>query len=110
MGVPISNLRPRRKLKTVVIAAVLVSKLGSIAGGTQRIIKDSTEEISDSNKGGEKSKNEDIMNGRDECSICERYVKPISYISPCQICSHKLHLSCATMKGWCCPTCYKDPL
>jgi hypothetical protein len=110
MAVPISNLRPGRKLKAVVIAAVWFFKLGYVAGGTQRIIKDSTEEISESNKGGEKSKNEDIMNGRDECSICEKYVKPISYTSPCQICSHKLHLSCATMKGWCCPTCHKDPL
>ena len=110
MGVPISNPRPGRKLKTLVIAAAWLSKLGAVAGGTERIIKDSTEEISDSNEGGEKSKNEDIMNGRDECSICEKYVKPISYTWPCQICSRILHLSCAEMKDWRCPTCHKDPL
>lgn len=109
MSVPIPSPRPGRKLKTVVIAAAWVSKLGCVAGGTERIIKDSTEEIIDSNEGGEKSENEDIMN-RDECSICERYVKPMSYTVPCQICSRILHLSCAEMKDWCCPTCHKDPL
>jgi hypothetical protein len=110
MGVPIPNLRLGRKLKTVVIAAAWLSKLGSVARGTERIIKDPTEQISDSNEGGEKSKNEDITNGRDECSICEKYVKPISYTCPCQICSCILHLSCAEMKDWRCPTCHKDPL
>ena len=110
MGVPIPNLRPGRKLKTVIIAAAWLSKLGFIAGGTERIIKDSTEEIDDSNKGGEKSKNEDIMNERDECSICEKYVKPVSFTWDCQICSRVLHLDCAVKNDRRCPTCPKDPL
>jgi hypothetical protein len=110
MGVPTPNLRLGRKLKTVFIAAVWFSKLGSVAGGAERIIKDPTAEISDSNEGGEKSKDVDIMNGRDECSICEKYVKPFSYTCPCQICSCILHLSCAETKDWHCPTCHKDPL
>jgi hypothetical protein len=110
MGVPPPNLPLGRKLKTVFIAAVWFSKLGSVAGGTERIIKDPIKEISDSNEGGEKSKNEDIINGRDECSICEKYVKPFSYTRPCQICSCILHLSCTEMKDWRCPTCYKYPL
>jgi hypothetical protein len=58
-----------------------LSKLGSVAGGSEHIIKDSTEEISDSNEGGEKSRNEDIMNGRYECFICEKYAKPVSYMA-----------------------------
>jgi hypothetical protein len=96
--VPILNLRLGRKLKTVVIVAAWLSKLGSVAGKTKRIIKDPIEEISDSNKGGEKSKNKDIINRRDEYSICKKYVKLISYTCPCQICNCILYLSCAKMK------------
>jgi hypothetical protein len=77
--VPIPNRRPGQKLKTVVIAAASLSNLRSVAGGTERIIKDSTEEISDSNEGGEKSKNKDIINKHQECPICEKCVKPVSF-------------------------------
>ncbi|KAF4634590.1 hypothetical protein G7Y89_g3516 [Cudoniella acicularis] len=69
IGVPIPNRRPGRKLKTVVIVVASLSNLRSVAGRTERIIKDSTEEISDSNEGGEKSKNEDIINRHQECPI-----------------------------------------
>src|ERR1035438_6387297 len=110
MGVPIPNLRLGRKLKTVVIAATWLSTLGSVAGGTERIVKDSTEEISDSNEGGEKSKNEDIINGHHECPICEKYIKTVSITRNCKICNCVLHLSCAAMKDWRCPPCHKDPL
>ncbi|KAF4628696.1 hypothetical protein G7Y89_g9457 [Cudoniella acicularis] len=85
IGVPIPNLRLGRKLKTVVIVVAWLSKLGSVARKTKRIIKDPTEEISDSNEGDKKSKNKDIINRRDEYSIYKKYVKPISYIYPYQI-------------------------
>jgi hypothetical protein len=110
MSVPTPNLRLRRKLKRVRIAAAWLSKLGSVTGRTERIIKDPTEEISDSNEGGEKSKNEDIMNGHHECPICEKYVKTVSIARNCEICNRVLHLSCAAMKDWRCPPCHKDPL
>ncbi|KAH8792212.1 hypothetical protein F5882DRAFT_376769 [Hyaloscypha sp. PMI_1271] len=79
------------------------SYIRSVAGGTERIIKDSTEEITNSNEGGERSKNEDIMNGHHECPICEKFVKPVSLIWTCKICKRVLHLSCAAMEDWRCP-------
>jgi hypothetical protein len=108
--VPISNLWLGRKLKTVIIAATWLSKLGFIASGTEYIIKDSTKEISDSNKGGEKSKNKDIINGYYKYLICEKYVKIVSIIWNYEIYNYILYLSYTAIKDWRCPLCYKDPL
>jgi hypothetical protein len=60
MGASIPNPRPVRRLRTLLVVVAGLSKLGSVAGGTERIISDSTEEISDSNEPlspGEKSRN-----------------------------------------------------
>jgi hypothetical protein len=57
---PIPNPSPARRLKTLLVAVAGFSKLGSVAGGTKRIIIDSTKKISDSNEPlspGEKSRN-----------------------------------------------------
>lgn len=62
---------------------------------------------------------EDIKQGRYECLICNKYIRPVSYIWSCQICCCVLHLSCIkkwlevelsseeldTMEDWHCPAC-----
>lgn len=61
MGVPISNSQRVPKLRTLFVAVAGLSRLGSVAGGTERIINDSIEEISNSNEPlspGERSKND----------------------------------------------------
>lgn len=37
---------------------------------------------------------EDIRNGRYECFICKKSIRPVSQIRSCQICLRVLHLSC----------------
>jgi hypothetical protein len=61
--VSISNSQPVLKLRTLLVAVAAFSRLGSAAvrRGTEHIINDSTEEISDSNEpllSGERSKND----------------------------------------------------
>lgn len=67
---------------------------------------------------------EDIRKGCYECLICEKYIRPVSYIWSCQICRRVLHLSCIekelevqlssenldTMKYWRCPACKLDQI
>jgi hypothetical protein len=110
MGVPISNSRPVRKLKIVVLAVTSLSRLGSVVDRTKRLIKDSAKEISDSSKGGKKPKNKDIINGRNECPIYNGYIKPPLYIWNYRTCNRILYLSCTEINDWRCPIYYKDPL
>lgn len=63
MGVSTSNSQPVRKLRTLLVAIAALSRLGSavVRRGTERIINDSIEEISDSNEplsSGERSRND----------------------------------------------------
>ncbi|KAK3942092.1 hypothetical protein QBC46DRAFT_85201 [Diplogelasinospora grovesii] len=46
IGASISNSQPVLKLRTLLVAVAGLSRLGSVAGGTERIINDSIEEIS----------------------------------------------------------------
>lgn len=60
---PISNSQPVPKLRTLLVAVAALSRLGSATArrGTKRIINDSIEDISDSNKplsSGERSRND----------------------------------------------------
>jgi len=61
IGASISDSQPVLKLRTLLVAVAGLSRLGSVAGGTEHIINDSIEEISDSNEPlspGERSRND----------------------------------------------------
>jgi sugar phosphate permease len=92
----------------VIIIVASLSNICSIAGRTKRIIKDSTKEISNSNKGSKKSKNKGIMNRYYKYPICKKYIKPVSFIWTCEICNCILYFSYTTIEDWY-YLYYKDP-
>jgi hypothetical protein len=61
---------------------------------------------------------EDISSGRYECLLCEKFVRPASFIWSCWNCSLVLHLSCVEQHmraersplGWHCPTCHNTQI